>query len=322
MNVPLESLRPELEQVQRLLDESAAPFEEPLGATLRRVLSGGKQLRPALVILVGQMFGAPTAPAQTAFCALAAAVSMLHVATLIHDDIVDDSPLRRGRRTLHTLWPAGAAVLAGDYLLGRATALLAELGQPDVLKVFAQTLCTMCSGEIRRALAASGGGGREAYYRNIEAKTATLFAAAAEMAGLLAGAAPPQIAALRRFGRELGMAYQIVDDVLDFTGDEAQLGKPAGGDLRQGVVTLPALYYLEEAAGDDTSVRDVLAGRQGEEQVQAALEAVRDSGAIEEAMEEARAYVRRSQEALAALPDHPARRALHDLAGYVVERRR
>ena len=312
----LEPIRSEIEQVECLLNETLAKVEEPLSSMLRRSL-GGKQVRPALVVLVGRMFASPPAP----FHNLAAAVDMLHAATLIHDDLVDEAPLRRGRETLHTIWPTGATVLAGDYLLGRATSLIAELERPRILKVFAEILCTMCAGEIKRMLVTKGKHSRrEDYYHSVEAKTASLFAASTEMAGLLAGAEELQIAALRRFGRELGIAFQIVDDVLDFIGDEAQLGKPAGSDLRQGLITLPILCYLERAE-DDAPVNAVLSGQRDEERVRAAIEAVCSSGAIEAALAEAQAHARRSQEALATLPDNASRQMLCSLAEYVVERR-
>ncbi len=348
----LEPIRSQMERVERLLFDTLAQVEEPLGSRLRRSLGGGKRLRPALVILVGQMFASSAPPlsppigekaSAAPFHSLAAAVEVLHTATLIHDDLVDEAPLRRGRKTLHTIWPAGATVLAGDYLLAQAASLIAETEHPRILKVFAETLCTMCAGEIRQifitkgktkgkqshshaaveqtALDATGRYGREDYYRSIEAKTASLCAAATEMAGLLAGAGEPQIAALRRFGRELGMAFQIADDVLDFTGDEAQLGKPAGSDLRQGLITLPTLCYLERAE-DDAPVNGVLSGQRDDEHVQAAIEAVCSSGAIEAALAEARDHARQSQEALATLPDNDSRHMLCSLAEYVVERRR
>ena len=312
----LDPIRPQMEQVERLLHETLAEVEEPLSSRLRHSLDGGKRLRPALVILTGQVFVSSTAP----FYSLAAAVDMLHTATLIHDDLLDEAPLRRGRKTLHTTWPPAATVLAGDYLLGRATSLIAELGHPRILKVFGETLCTLCAGEIRRMITAKGEHNREDYYRSIEDKTASLFAAATEMAGILAGAGDLQIAALGRFGREFGMAFQIVDDVLDFIGDEAQLGKPAGNDFCHGLITLPVLCYLERAE-DDGPVHAVLSGQQDEEHVRAAIEAICSSGAIEAALTEARARARRSQEALAILPDNAWRQMLCSLAEYVVERR-
>jgi len=314
----LEPIRPEMERVECLLHETLADVEEPLGSVLRRALGGGKRLRPALVILIGRMFASSPVP----FHRLAAAMDMLHTATLIHDDLVDEAPLRRGHETLHTIWPAGATVLAGDYLLGQATSLVAELEHPRVLKVFGKILCTMCAGEIERMLVTKGKHSqREDYYHSIEAKTASLFAASTEMAGILAGAEESQVAALRRFGRDLGVAFQIVDDVLDFIGAEAQLGKPAGSDLRQGLITLPILCYLEEVE-NGAAVHAVLSGRRDAEHVQAAMEAVCASGAIEAALAEARAHATRSREPLTTLPDGDSRRMLGSLADYVVARNR
>jgi octaprenyl-diphosphate synthase len=313
----LEPIRPQLEWVERLLHETLAEVEEPLASRLRHSLDGGKRLRPALVILTGQVFASSTAP----FYSLAAAVDMLHTATLIHDDLLDEAPLRRGRKTLHTTWPVAATVLAGDYLLGRATSMIAELGHPRIFKIFGETLCALCTGEIRRMVTAKGEHTCEDYYRSIEDKTASLFAAAMEMGGILAGAADLQIAALRRFGRELGMAFQIVDDALDFIGDEAQLGKPTGNDFCHGLITLPILCYLERAE-DDGPVHAVLSGQRDEEHVRAAIEAICSSGAIEASLADARARARRSQEALAILPDNAWRQMLCSLAEYVVERRR
>jgi geranylgeranyl pyrophosphate synthase len=334
----LEPIRPDLEQVECLLHDTLADVEEPLGSVLRHSLNGGKRLRSALVILVGRMFAPSDLGLQadccplagrwtvvqrehTLFHRLAAALDMLHAATLIHDDLLDEAHFRRGHETLHTVWPAGAAVLAGDCLLGQAISLIADLDRPRICKVFAGVLCTMCAGEIRQMVVPRGTcNGREDYDRSIAAKTASLFAASTEMAGLLADAGEPQIAALRRFGHEFGMAFQIVDDVLDLIGGEAQLGKPAGSDLRRGLVTLPILCYLERVR-DDAVVSAVLAGQRDEEHVRAALAAIRSSGAIEAALEEARAHIGRSQEALVALPDNAARQMLWSLADYVVARR-
>ncbi|GAF87034.1 unnamed protein product, partial [marine sediment metagenome] len=159
------------------------------------------------------------------------------------------------------------------------------------------------------------------YCLSIDAKTASLFAAATEMAGILGGAEEGHLAALRRFGRELGIAFQIVEDVLDFTGDDEKLGKPMGSDLRQGLITLPTLCYLEKA-DDDTAVNAVLSGQRDEEHVRAAMEAVRSSGAIEASLAEARNHVRRSKEALAGLPGDSSRQMLSSLAEFVVQRGR
>jgi geranylgeranyl pyrophosphate synthase len=313
----LEPIRTEMEGVQRVLDGQLHEVAPPLQAVLRSRLQGGKRLRAALVILTGRLFDAAPAP----FYTLAAAVEMLHAATLIHDDVVDDSPVRRGQAALHTVWPAGATVLAGDYLLARSASLVADLGHPALLKVFGDTLCTMAAGEIGQMFPAGESvDPRAEYYRRIEGKTASLFAAAVQMAAMLAGAGEAQVSALRGFGRELGMAFQIVDDVLDLVGDEAGLGKPPGSDLRQGLLTLPVLLYLEEAS-EECAVRAVLAGQRDEHHVRAALAAIRSSRATAVALEEARAYARRAQECLLSLPETPSRQTLDALAEYVVARR-
>ena len=312
----LEPIRSEMEGVERLLHETLSVVDDPLSSMLRPLLSGGKRLRSALVILVGRMFNRSPAP----FCRLAAAIEMLHCATLIHDDLMDDAPLRRGCRTLHTAWPAAATVLAGDYLLARSVSLVAEINLPRLVRIFAHALCTICAGEICQTLAARGESSpRVDYYQSIEAKAASLFAAGAEMAAILSGAQEPQIAALRDYGHGLGTAFQVVDDVLDFTGTDTRLGKPAGSDLRQGAITLPTLLYLENA-GDDTVVNAVLSGQRDEELVRSAVQAICTSGAIEASLAEAQTRVGQSQRALTTLPDNASRHALFTLAEFVVAR--
>jgi geranylgeranyl pyrophosphate synthase len=318
-------IRPEMEQVELLLRRTATKVDEPLRSMVSPLLGGGKQLRPALVILTGRLFKAPPAP----FHKLAAAVDMLHTATLIHDDLIDCSPVRRGQATLHSVWPAGAAVLAGDYLLGEATAQIAELESPRIAKAFAGILRTMCAGEIRRWIACQRGydasrvGGaddwREEYYRDIQAKTASLFAATMEMAAVLANAGEQQVDMLRRYGQGLGMTFQIVDDILDFAGDAQNLGKPVGSDLRRSLPTLPLLCYLE-MKGISGPVAAVLNGEGAEADIEAALAAVRASGAIAAALDEARSYATESQEALASFGDCRSIQILRALAASVIDR--
>ena len=276
----LQPLRREVEEVERLLQTMLADAEEPLRTMLREAACGGKRLRASLIIVTAQLLKRPLPP----FCRLAAAVEMLHCATLIHDDVVDRSPVRRGRETLHRTWPTGATVLAGDYLLALAVSTIAELENPRIVHILAQALRMICAGEVHQSLALGRQrGSRDDYYLSIEAKTAALFAASMEMAAVLAEADDSQIAALRSFGRELGLAFQIADDVLDVTGSEAQLGKPVASDLRQGLATFPIILYLERAADTDP-VRTVLAGQGDETQIQAAIHNIRCSGAIEAAL--------------------------------------
>ncbi len=347
----LEPIRGDIEQVDGLLRDAVAEVAGPLGAMLELAIGGGKRLRAALVILTAGLFaesrpfsaeaefrlpsseaeapvkGGERSPASgeasplPPFYDLAAAVEMLHAATLVHDDVVDQSSLRRGRETLHNRWPAGVSVLAGDYLLARATLWLAGLERPPIMQVFAQTVCTMVRGEIRQTLTTKGKHrNREEYCDSIEAKSASLFAAAMEMAGILAAAEQEHIAALRTYGREFGLAFQIVDDVLDLTGDEGRLGKPAGSDLRQGLITLPTLHYLA-ANPADTAVQAVLSGQRDDEHLHAAIMAIRSSGAVEASLDEARQHAGLAQEAVSGLPQAAAHQTLHALAGYVVQRR-
>ena len=312
----LEPLRPYLEATERILQQVAAEAKHPLDERLREALAGGKRLRPVLVILAGQVF----VPSSLPFYKLAAAVETLHTATLVHDDVVDGSRLRRGRRTMHTTWPVGAAILAGDYMLARAAGLVAEIGDPQLLRILTDALRAMCAGEIQQMFTAEGSlPTREAYYCAIDAKTASLLAAATVMSARLAGASEQQALALRRYGRELGIAFQITDDVLDFEGDERMLGKPSGSDLRQGMVTLPTLLYLESAPGDGP-VQAVLAGDRDPIRVRQAVQAIRNSSAIQAAQAEARGHARAGELALDSLPQSNAVEMLRALAALVVER--
>lgn len=314
----LAPIMPQMGTVESVIQGAAALAEEPLGTGLRQILSSGKRLRPALVILSGQLF----VPSDERFLQLAAAIELLHTATLIHDDVIDQSPCRRGRATLHTQWPASAAVLAGDCLMAQAVSLVAELDRPILLRVFARALCAMSAGEVRALVRGiDGQNAREEYYRSAEAKTASLCAAATEMAGLLADAEESQVEALRLFGRELGLAFQVADDLLDYVGDDAQLGKPAGSDLRQGKLTLPLICYVERAP-QAVSLEELVKRAADGHALQMLLEAVRASGAIEAALAEAHAHADLAQSALRALPDGAARRTLGSLAEYVVVRQR
>jgi geranylgeranyl pyrophosphate synthase len=313
----LQPIRAQLDAVDIRLGAVLDRADEPIRSALAPLLDGGKRLRPAVVLLIAKLYNRETAP----FERLAAAVEMLHTATLIHDDVIDEAQLRRGRPTLHTTWSAGPAVLAGDYLLAEAVSTTATLGIPRIVHILADTLRAMCAGEIKQSLQRQPPTHlREAYYESIQAKSASLFAAAVEMAGVLAEADEAQVAGLRTFGWELGTAFQMVDDMLDLTGAPTELGKDPGADLRQGVITLPILAYLE-LADDRTPVQSVLSGRRDQEQVSAAIQAVLDSGAMEAAAEEVCAHVARGRVALHTLPDNAWRHILDSLLAFVVERR-
>jgi geranylgeranyl pyrophosphate synthase len=234
--------------------------------------------------------------------------------------MVDNSLVRRGNPTLNATWNRGATVLAGDFLFALAASLAAEAENVRVMSIFAQGLMTICSGELRQIFNSQGRlPTREEYGQRIYSKTASLFAASAEAGAVLSGAPEPEIQALREYGRTLGMAFQIVDDVLDFVGDERELGKPVGSDLRQGIVTLPVLYFHEMHPADDALIKVLNDPR--EEEVRAVIAAIRESGAVRSALDEARTFAQRSREVLQTLPHNEYRQAMLDLADYVVERR-
>ncbi|MCC6190499.1 MAG: polyprenyl synthetase family protein [Anaerolineales bacterium] len=308
----------ELQAVEAKLRQAALGNQHPaLTSALEHLLaSGGKRVRPAMALLTGRLFDAD----RQRTVALAAAIEMLHTATLVHDDLIDGSLLRRGLPTLNAQWTPGATVLTGDFLFARAAELATETESVRVIKEFSRTLMIIVNGEINQMFVGRGEASREGYVQRIFAKTASLFAVAAEAAAVLGGADERTITAMRSFGREVGMAFQIVDDVLDFTADATRLGKPVGSDLRQGLFTLPVLRYLERHP-DDADLADLLNGHPNDaKRVERAVEAVRGSGAIADALDEAKAYVGRAQGALAPLPGSDCRRALYDLADYIVSR--
>ncbi len=324
----LEPLAADLERVEHKMRELVHPEFPQLAAILESLLeSGGKRLRPALALLAGRFY--PTDFDKLA--SLAASVEMLHTATLVHDDLIDGALLRRGKVTLNARWNTGATVLTGDYLFARAAALAAATDHVRVMAIFANTLMTICSGELRQIFdrhnlprvdsEQSWQATLERYDQRIHAKTASLFAAATEAAAVLSGAPEEQVSALRDYGQLLGAGFQIVDDILDFQGVEDVLGKPVGSDLREGIVTLPVLYFLRERPGDER-VAAVLRDGSDDAVVRAVVDAVRESGAIGKAMEQARALIARSQESLTALPDAEPRSILHALADYTVSRNR
>ncbi len=313
----LEPVRGDLVAMEAKMREAMSGQHEALSAATEHLLaSGGKRLRPAVALLTARLFDGEPVRAVS----LAAAIEMLHTATLVHDDLIDGALLRRGIPTLNAQWSPAATVLTGDYFFARAAELASQTDSVRVMNVFARTLMIIVNGEINQLFVSRGQVSRQDYYQRIYAKTASLFAVAAEAGALLSHADEPTIAAMRLFGREVGMAFQIVDDILDFTSDETRLGKPVGSDLRQGLFTLPTLCYLEQHP-DDRDVTALLNGHAGDADIVShVVQSVRGSGAIDAAFDEARAYVARAQDALAVMPDNLYRRALADLADYFVSR--
>ncbi len=324
----LQPLAADLERVERKMHEPVHPEYPQLTVALQSLLdSGGKRLRPALALLAGSLY--PTDLDK--LVALAASVEMLHTATLVHDDLIDGALFRRGKTTLNARWNAGATVLTGDYLFARAASLAAETNHVRVISIFADTLMTICSGELRQIFdrhdlphldsEQAWNQALDRYDQRIHAKTASLFAAATESASVLGGAPEDEVIALRDYGRFLGTGFQIVDDTLDFQGDQEILGKPVGTDLREGIVTLPVLYFLRDHP-DDERVAAVVRGNSDDGLVREVVAAIRESGAVDRATDRAHDFIAQSQAALTALPESHTRNIMHALADFAVSRKK
>lgn len=278
--------------------------------------SGGKRLRPTLALLTARMLG--TDPDKA--IGLAAAIEMLHTATLVHDDLIDGSLIRRGFPTLNASQSPAVTVLTGDYIFARAAHLAAGIGSVPLMDQFARTLMTIVNGELIQLFRDRSGDDRQDYFDRIYSKTASLFELATSGAALLRQANQEIVESMRRLGYQLGMAFQIVDDVLDFTGEAARVGKPVGGDLRQGLLTLPTLIYCENRP-DGPSILDAIGEHSlSEAEMDALVHAVRGSDAIEGALDEARNAILAGETQLEGMPDGPERAALQQLAKYIVTR--
>jgi geranylgeranyl pyrophosphate synthase len=312
---PVQDLIPKVEERMR----SQADRHHPeLKTALDHLLgSGGKRIRPAVALLTGRMLGA----APDRLVTLSAALELLHTATLVHDDLIDGALLRRGIATLNSQWSPAATVLTGDFVFARAAKLAAETESLPLMHLFAETLATIVNGEITQLFSSKGLASREDYNKRIYAKTASLFELATKAAAMLSPVAEEDIEKAHHFGYNIGMAFQIVDDVLDFTGEQATIGKPVASDLRMGLITLPALYFLENFP-DSPELKTVLSGKQFNDGIMDRLLGdIRGSGAIQRAMDEAHRYVECGLVALSGLPNGLEHEALIDLANYIVDRR-
>ena len=311
------SLRKDIEKVEERMRAQADDRHSDLRIAFENLLaSGGKRIRPQLVLLTGNMLGADHEKLIT----LAAAIEMLHTATLVHDDLIDGSLMRRGNDTINANWTPAATVLTGDFVFARAAKLAAQTGSLTVMEEFAETLAIMVNGELTQMFDARGLANRENYYQRIYAKTGSLFELATHGAAIISPVEVKTVANARNFGRELGTAFQIIDDILDFTGDQAAVGKPLGSDLLQGLITLPALYYIE-ANPENERVKSLLDGNyHNSEEITLLVEDIRQSNAIQLALNEAKGYATRALKSLNGQAPSEERFALENLAEYITNR--
>ncbi|MEM6558129.1 MAG: polyprenyl synthetase family protein [Pseudomonadota bacterium] len=310
-----------LGDVNALIRERMASKHAPRipEVTAHLVEAGGKRLRPMLTLATADMCGYD-GPFDVH---LAATVEFIHTATLLHDDVVDESAQRRGRPTANLLWDNKSSVLVGDYLFARAFQLMVETGSLRVLDILSNAAATIAEGEVLQLSAARDLRTDEAVYLQVvRGKTAALFSAATEVGGVIAGADEKQVSALFEFGDALGIAFQIVDDLLDYQGDPKSTGKNVGDDFRERKLTLPVIKAVAAADQHERMfwARTIEKGDQQDGDLSHALEILTRRGALDATRLDALSYAERSKAALNMLPEHPVRTLLHALADYVVAR--
>ena len=279
--------------------------------------SSGKRVRPAITLLASNFHPHEGSKVEI----MAAAVELLHVATLIHDDTVDASDFRRGKATISKLWGRNIAVLVGDYIFASSATFVCDTEHIGVIKRFSETIMELSSGELRE-LAESFNPDQtmESYYQRIYDKTASLFTTAGESGAILSGAPTDYAHALKEYSRELGMAFQIVDDILDFEGTPEEVGKPIGSDLAHGILTLPALIAMERYPTDNP-IRKFFENRDDQDLLATAVDMVQQPSVIDAAFAAAQQRCSVSRKALMSLPKNQSRDSLDELLDYVITRR-
>ncbi|MEL6550446.1 MAG: polyprenyl synthetase family protein [Pseudomonadota bacterium] len=316
-----EALADELDAVNALIRERMASEHAPRipEVTAHLVEAGGKRLRPMLTLASAKLcgYGGPY------HVHLAATVEFIHTATLLHDDVVDESRQRRGRPTANLLWDNQSSVLVGDYLFARSFQLMVETGSLKVLDILSNAAATIAEGEVLQlSVAQQIATTEDTYIQVVRGKTAALFSAATEVGGVIAGQPERVQTALFDYGDALGIAFQMVDDLLDYGGTSGVIGKNVGDDFRERKLTLPVIRAIAAADADERAfwARVIGKGEQHEGDLAQALALMGKHGTLESTRDTAQAYVAKAKTALAATPEHPLRDMLHDLADYVVAR--
>ncbi|MBU3028965.1 polyprenyl synthetase family protein [Paracoccus marinaquae] len=314
-------LATEMEAVNALIRQRMSSHHAPRipEVTAHLIEAGGKRLRPMLTLATAKLAGYDG----PFHIHLAATVEFIHTATLLHDDVVDESSQRRGRPTANLLWDNKSSVLVGDYLFARSFQLMVEPGNLRTLEILANASATIAEGEVLQLTAAQDLRTDEALYLQvIRGKTAALFSAATEVGGVIAGAPAAQVQAMFDYGDALGIAFQIVDDLLDYGGATQTIGKNVGDDFRERKLTLPVIKAVARADAEERAFwsRTIEKGDQREGDLEQALQLLARHGTMQAARQDALEWAGRAKAALQALPDHPIRAMLSDLADFVVSR--
>ncbi len=306
--------------VNRIILDHARSNVELIPELARHLIdSGGKRLRPMLTIAAAKLCGY----AGDAHVRLAASVEFMHTATLLHDDVVDESDLRRGRETARLLWGNEASVLVGDFLLGQAFKMMVDVGSLGALRILSNAAAVIAEGEVMQLVTAKNTETTEDdYLAVIDAKTAALFAAAAEVGAVVASRPKSETAGLRSYGRNLGIAFQLVDDALDYSGEEATLGKSVGDDFREGKITLPVVLCYRRGDSHERAFwqRTLHDGKIEDDDLEQAMALMGKHDALSDTVERSRHYGAIARDALAIFPDCDTKQALLGAIEFCVDR--
>jgi len=286
-------------------------------ASVHLVRAGGKRLRPAFALLAARFYGEDLEEVIPA----AVALELIHMASLVHDDVIDNSSIRRGTETVKSGWGNRVSIYAGNYVFARSLSIISTYQRSDLIDVLARASMKICEGEIIQMLSCYNVNlGLKNYLRRIERKTALLISVSCELGAMIRNAPPQEILALRNYGYYLGMGFQITDDILDIVADEQTLGKPTGSDIRQGVITLPALYALRYDP-NRKELADLLSSSEAcANEAQRIIKLISDSDGIDYAYYVTRHFARKAQKQLDVLPDLPIKKTLFDIADFIIAR--
>lgn len=316
-----ELVRDDMGDVNRIILDKARSDVDLIPELARHLIdSGGKRLRPMLTIASARMCGYEGTDHHVR---LAASVEFMHTATLLHDDVVDESDMRRGKETARILWGNEASVLVGDFLLGQAFKMMVDVGSLEALRILSDAAAVIAEGEVMQLVASKNTETNEdEYLAIINAKTAALFSAAAEVGAVLADRPKAEQAALRSYGKNLGIAFQLLDDVLDYSGEQEKLGKSIGDDFREGKITLPVVLSYRRGSDEERAFwqRVLQEGEIGDGDLEQAITLIKKHGAIEDTVERARHYGSIAHDALAIFPETNYKAALLDAVAFCVSR--
>jgi len=315
-----EAFRPELQEVEAQIQKHLDSHAPLINTVAHHILSsGGKRIRPLLLILSARLFGYP----EKADLLLGSLVEFIHTATLLHDDVLDEADIRRGEKTARRIWGNHASILVGDYLYSQAMALIASFHNHDINEIMADACRKMAEGEVLQLCANSQPDLTETdHLKIVEYKTAILVAASCKVGAIIGGASVEEQMALYRFGFNLGMAFQLADDRLDYSANHERLGKSLGQDIRQGMITLPLIHLLQTCSTTEQAwlKEKILSHSVDDQELERILGMMRKQGSLGYATMRAREYVEASALDLVQFPDNPAKRSLAIVSCYMVNR--